>query len=267
MSVRIAEPELHARVKKLIAQHHRALAHWGVTVSVLVSDKPLRHHGAAAAAIVRISPPRERAQGCADATITLCGATWETREPETQDAILDHELTHLVVQTRPARARDNGKPGELEDGALDGFMAKLDDDDRPKLKIRPHDHQFGWFEEVAERHGAASLEVQQAQQLAVGTTGQVFWLAALPGAPTLAATGTDDATVTFSVVGGPSVTLPQAEMERRLKTLAARERKPKATRTHGATRGIGEVIARIEERVGPSESQPKVTKRSPRRKA
>lgn len=266
MSVRIAEPELHARVKKLIAQHHRALAHWGVTVSVLVSDKPLRHHGADAAAIVRISPPRERAQGCADATITLRGTDWDRRSEATQDAILDHELTHLDVQTRPAAF--NPRTGALEEGALDGCMAKLDDDDRPKLKIKPHDHQFGWFESVAERHGAASLEVQQAQQLAVGTTGQVFWLAALPGAPTLAATGTDDdSTITLSVVGGPSVTLPQAEMERRLKTLAARERKPKATRAHGTAKGIyprepEQLVEAIDELL--DDRKPK---RSPRRKA
>jgi hypothetical protein len=40
MSIRIAEPDLHARVKRLMAEHHPELHHWGVTVSVLVSDKP-----------------------------------------------------------------------------------------------------------------------------------------------------------------------------------------------------------------------------------
>jgi hypothetical protein len=36
-----------------------------------------------------------------------------------------------------------------------------DDLDRPKLRVRKHDHQFGWFDSIARRHGPASFEVQQ----------------------------------------------------------------------------------------------------------
>jgi hypothetical protein len=36
---------------------------------------------------------------------------------------------------------------------------------RPKLKMRLHDQQHGWFNEIAKRHGSASLECQQATRL------------------------------------------------------------------------------------------------------
>ena len=46
--------------------------------------------------------------------------------------------------------------------------------------VRKHDHQFGWFDCVARRHGAHSIEVQQAQQLtAMAELRQLY----LPGIP------------------------------------------------------------------------------------
>ena len=33
-----------------------------------------------------------------------------------------------------------------------------DDCERPKLKIRKHDHSHGWFDSVVRRHGEASPE-------------------------------------------------------------------------------------------------------------
>jgi hypothetical protein len=46
--------------------------------------------------------------------------------------------------------------------------------DRPKLTLRRHDFQAGWFHEIAQRHGEASPEVRSAKQLMAGT-GQLYF--------------------------------------------------------------------------------------------
>lgn len=64
-------------------------------------------------------------------------------------AVIDHELTHLELVCD----KKTGKPVlHPETG-------------RPKLRLRKHDYQFGWFTEVAQRHGVHSVEVQQAGKL------------------------------------------------------------------------------------------------------
>lgn len=49
-----------------------------------------------------------------------------------------------------------------------------DDLGRPKLKMRKHDVEIGWFKIIAERHGAHSIERQQAK-IIFDTMGQSFW--------------------------------------------------------------------------------------------
>lgn len=98
----------------------------------------LKHHGHPCLAKIRIVPPKERVQGLADAEITLDGDRWPLLSRDEQVAVLDHELTHLELV------------GEADDGG------------RPKLRMRLHDYEAGWFVEVAERHREASQERQQA---------------------------------------------------------------------------------------------------------
>jgi len=40
--------------------------------------------------------------------------------------------------------------------------------------MRKHDHQFGWFDAVAQRHGEASPEVRQARVL-MESSGQLYF--------------------------------------------------------------------------------------------
>jgi hypothetical protein len=49
-----------------------------------------------------------------------------------------------------------------------------DDLKRPKLKLRKHDVEVGWFAIVAGRHGSASLEIEQAKAV-MDSYGQLFW--------------------------------------------------------------------------------------------
>ena len=80
-----------------------------------------------------------------DAEIVLDGDRWDELSAEEQDAAIDHELTHLEL-------------------VVDDSGLRRDDLDRPNLRIRKHDHQFGWFDCVARRHGTASFEWRQYEQ-------------------------------------------------------------------------------------------------------
>lgn len=141
--------------------HHIDLE--GVTVSALfvfdteATSCVLKHQGYPAQAVVRITPLRERALGVTDATIVVDRSTWLTLSQRQRDALIDHELTHL---TR-VLDRDTSHP-------------VFDVLDRPKLTARRHDHQFGWFDEIAQRYGDASPEIRQAKQL-VEASGQLYF--------------------------------------------------------------------------------------------
>jgi hypothetical protein len=54
---------------------------------------------------------------------------------------------------------------------------QLDDEGRPKLRIRPHDFEFGWFARTAELYGEESYEVSQAREIVAAQFVQAF----LPG--------------------------------------------------------------------------------------
>ena len=83
-----------------------------------------------------------------------------------KDALLDHELYHLEVQRNK-----HGKP-------------KLDCNRRPKLTMRLHDRQYGWFDEIAQRHGSASIECQQAMGLYLAGKQTYFQFALKMGSET-----------------------------------------------------------------------------------
>lgn len=142
--------------------YHKDLRTAGVTVGCLMcwsTDGPaIMHHGAPALAVIKINNLQSRLQGLPDATITIDANIWEDRldTGSKRLALIDHELTHLLVQWN-----DEGKP-------------KLDNASRPKLKMRSHDYEFGWFVDVARRHGYNSPEVIQAQ-IMMEENGQTFW--------------------------------------------------------------------------------------------
>lgn len=146
---------------------HKSLVDLGVTVDLLFAHAEvdedgmpkgdaLKHHGVKALGIAKILSLKHRVAGRADAEITLDGDWWNDAPQDQRDALLDHELHHLTVKT-------------------DGKMKPTYDDiGRPKLRMRPHDYDFGWFNIIAVRHGLASNEVRQAAQLMDGA-GQYYW--------------------------------------------------------------------------------------------
>ncbi len=105
----------------------------------------LKLHGYQCAAVVKVLSAKDRAKGLGDAEIVVDGDRWHEWSMEEKEALLDHELQHLELKTD-------------EHGCV-----IRDDLDRPTLRCIKHDHQFGWFDAIARRHGAAAFEVQQAQ--------------------------------------------------------------------------------------------------------
>jgi len=154
-------PDADTCITRIQEDYHAELDE--VTVSALfvfdteAAEAVLKHQGYPAAAMVRITPLRERALRPADANIVIDRCTWLTLSQRQRDALIDHELTHL---TR-VLDKETGNP------VFDAL-------DRPKLAMRRHDHQFGWFDEIAQRHGDASPEVRQAKQL-MQSSGQLYF--------------------------------------------------------------------------------------------
>lgn len=148
-------------IENMRSEYHLELI--GITIAALfvydleASEPVLTHGGYPAQAVVRLTPVRDRALGVADAVIVLDRSNWLTLTAPQRDALIDHELHHLELVVN----EETGTP-------------QWDAVDRPKLAIRKHDHQFGWFDAVAERHGDASPEVRQAKQL-IAATGSCIW--------------------------------------------------------------------------------------------
>ena len=116
----------------------------------------LTKHGIRALGITRKLGIKDRVMGRGDAEVALDGDWWAEATPLRRKALLDHELHHIEVRTD-------------EEGVV-----LRDDLKRPKLKLRKHDVEVGWFAEVAGRNGSASLELEQAKAV-WDSYGQLFW--------------------------------------------------------------------------------------------
>jgi hypothetical protein len=141
------------RVAHLVKLFHGDILAAGVTVDLISvatdgDDPPLMLNGYPCAATVRATSVKDRTKGHADIEITIDEAQWLTMTDAQKDALLDHELEHVELVIKPKTGR-----------------VKLDSHGRPKIKMRKHDVQFGWFHSIAERHGIASGECQQAASL------------------------------------------------------------------------------------------------------
>jgi hypothetical protein len=116
----------------------------------------LTKNGIKALGITRAVPLKDRALDRGDAEIALDGDWWKTASGDEQAALLDHELHHISLKT--------DKNGNI----------KYDDLNRPLIKLRKHEIEIGWFKCIAERHGSASQERQQAKKIMDGF-GQWLW--------------------------------------------------------------------------------------------
>jgi hypothetical protein len=108
----------------------------------------ITHNGYPANGLCRILGLKDRVMGRGDCEIIIDGDQWPKWNEAVRRALIDHELYHIELCI------------DYRTGIL-----KKDDIGRPKLRLRKHDFQVGWFHEIAERHGRASFEVRQALTL------------------------------------------------------------------------------------------------------
>lgn len=146
-------PDCLRIVAETLDKYHPALAEIGLRIDVLMVHAPRdaeghatgpalqSKSGAPAAACVSVVKLKDRVKGAGDAEILFDGDRYPKWKERTIAAIADHEIEHLE------------------------FDGKVDDIGRPKLKLRPHDVEFGWFDAIARRHGDASVEVLQAKRV------------------------------------------------------------------------------------------------------
>ena len=167
-----APKEVDRLAKELIEEHkeHEMLKDYKVKIDFVFAYSSeafipaLKHNGVKALGIARRLGLKDRAMGRGDAEIAIDGDWWKEATDLERRALLDHELYHLDVNTSGVNFKD--------------------DLGRPKLYLRPHDYEFGFFKHIARRYGLASQERQQAKKM-FDEAGQAFWPDVLQGELTL----------------------------------------------------------------------------------
>lgn len=149
---------------------HEDLRLAGVTIAVLFreGDKPMQHGGWTALAYVKKTSAKERVQGVRDAVIVIDHEPWMELEDKQKLTLLDHELYHLIPIVEAVHIEGEG-PDEREVKTFE-----YDTAGRPKLRMRKHDVQVGWFARMAEKHGTDSMERIGANEI-VQKYGQLFF--------------------------------------------------------------------------------------------
>lgn len=138
-------PDVYEVLAELIEEYRHDLKACGARISLLFitsleGDEPaLKHHGQPVAGRCHINGLQDRAEGKADATITLDVHMWNKRSPEWRKALLHHELTHIARWDRSIT------PDPL---------------DRPTLKPRHGDWENDGFFEIAAIYGDDAPEVR-----------------------------------------------------------------------------------------------------------
>lgn len=160
-----ANQDLRQRGQQIIEAHHPELHEAGILIDFIwaISNggPAITVNGYPAAGCCKVVSLKDRAMGRGDIEIQIDKRKWESTGEKTQDALLDHEITHIEPITDVIGAQE------------------LDAIGRPRFCLRKHDYQFGWFTEIAERYGDASYEVAQATQL-LNRDGQQYFPGFLP---------------------------------------------------------------------------------------
>lgn len=155
-----AGADLKQRIARIQDEWHPQLAKVSMGALFVFGDEPesvLEHQGYPALAVIKIVPTKERAAGMDDALVVVDRFAYEGLTEPQRDSVIDHELYHLEL----VLDKKTEKP-------------KYDSLGRHKLAMRKHDRQFGWFDEVAQRHGENSIEVIQARHI-IAATGQLYF--------------------------------------------------------------------------------------------
>lgn len=111
-----------------------------------VLGNAITHNGRPALGLCKKVNLKDRVKGMGDVEIQLDGDNWEKLSPRRREAILAHEIHHIMVKV--------DKRGIMRDDAM-----------RPLIELREHDVEVGWFAVIAKRYGLDSEERQQANNV------------------------------------------------------------------------------------------------------
>ena len=141
-----ADPDVMSVLDSVMRQYHEELDKAGVRVGVVMVTAPkgevaIACHGHGAAAKIKRVGHAERVHAQIDALLQIDGYVWEELGDGPRRALLDHELTHLIVATK-------------------GEAVVVHADGRPKLVMRPDDWLLTGFADVVRRHKSNSLEAR-----------------------------------------------------------------------------------------------------------
>lgn len=160
----IANEEINLTIQKVMKENHGDLHAEGVTITAMIARSEegpaIKVRGCEAAGCIRVTKLMERTLGLGDAVMILDGERLDAWSSKRLQAVIDHELRHLML----AKIK---KTGQIQ----------RDDEGRPKLRLRPHDYEFGWFARTAELYGEESYEVSQAREIVAASWVQLL----LPG--------------------------------------------------------------------------------------
>lgn len=148
------------RLDRVLRAWHAPLFDAGVRVGVLMAASDTGHavvaNGYPALATVRVVSLKDRVHKGTDAELVLDRRAYDELTPAQQDALLDHEMSHLELKKhRYVAVKDaNDEPtGETE------LVCERDDLGRPKLRTVKGDWAAGdGFRHVCRRHGRAAIE-------------------------------------------------------------------------------------------------------------
>lgn len=144
--------DIARRAKRLVKKYHDNLARARVRIDFLFVTTDgedgcaLKCNGYPALAVASVIPQKNRVGLKADARIIIDKEAWDELTEKQRDALLDHEIQHF-------------------EAVMSDDTVALDGNDRPKIRMRKHDVQLGFFSVIAKRHGEHSQEVIQARAL------------------------------------------------------------------------------------------------------
>jgi hypothetical protein len=191
-------PDVLRMIAETMRRNHPALADAEINIAATFVTKlgtedevlpTLKHAGASAAAVIRLTRKNQKVYVEHDAEITIDMYHWKDKNQEQRIALLDHELEHVVI------ARDRrGDP-------------KLDDNGRPKLKLKPDDWTINGFRAVIERNGTNAPEYVTANSVYVTVTNALgTYASTTAGQFTLLPSSNTDI---GAITGTSAITIPQ----------------------------------------------------------
>jgi len=143
------DTETRALLEQVMQAYHPELEQAQVRVGITMvypptnkDGEPTRHaltrHGARCLARIHLVSLAKRVYVPVDAMIEIDAEHWENILAPARKAILDHELTHIVVRYQKGK----GVVTAGEDGTPESVrrLPKLDQDDRPMLGLKPDDY-------------------------------------------------------------------------------------------------------------------------------